>query len=204
MNEPLPASFKLDRIASCDNGTVMTTAIQAPWQFREIMLPHDLREWIDQHTLARLVLAAVQDEAVRTAPTAEPAGRNPDWQPHVLLTLLTYCYAIGIYSSTEIELSFTQDLLVRHLCANTYPEAHRIRRFRRNHRRNIQRFLTEVFHRAWRIHCCLGESGPDAAADFTDLCFEPDMDGQVAFLFAAEAEERINRAVRLDCWMSDG
>jgi len=181
----------------------MTNANQTPLQFREIILPNDLREWIDEYTLARLVLAAVQDGTVPIAPTAEVAGRNADCQPYVLLSLLTYCYATGIFSSTDIELSFTQDKMVRHLCANTYPEAHHNRSFRRDNRRSIQKSLTEVLYRAWCIRCRLEESSPDAAIDFIDPCFEQEPDGKAALLFAAEAEERINRAVRLDCWEFD-
>ena len=105
----------------------MTNAIQTTWQFPEIVLPNDLRQWIEKHALARLVLGAVQDGSVPSAHAAAVADRNADFRPHVLLSLLTYCYATGIYSSTDIELSFTQDTLVRHLCANTYPEAHRSR-----------------------------------------------------------------------------
>src|SRR5881628_2304331 len=113
----------------------MTNAIQTWWQFGEIILPNDLREWIDKYTLVRLVLTAVQDGPVPTAHSAEMAGRDAACEPHVLLSLLTYCYAAGIYSSTDIELSFTQDMLVRHLCAYTYPEAHQSRCFRRANRR---------------------------------------------------------------------
>ena len=181
----------------------MTTAIQTPLPYREDILPNDLREWIDEHTLARLVLAAVQDGTVPIAPTAEAAGPNADCQPHVLLSLLTYCYTTGIFSSTDIELNSTQDKMVRHLCANTYPEAEQIRWFRRNDRRSIQKSLTEVLYRAWRIRCRLDESGSDAPADFINPCFEEGVDEQATRPFAAEAEERINRAVRLDCWSFD-
>ena len=181
----------------------MTNAIQTTWQFPEIVLPNDLRQWIEKHALARLVFAAVQDGMVPCAQAAAVADRNADFRPHVLLSLLTYCYATGIYSSTDIELSFTQDALVRHLCADTYPEAHRSRRFRRDNRQRIHRALAEVFQRAWRIRCRLEESGSNEAVDFIDPCFETEVDCQDALPFAAEAEERINRAVRLDCWSLD-
>jgi len=181
----------------------VTNAIQTTWQFPEIVLPNDLRQWIEKHTLARLVLAAVQDGIVPSGRAAALADRNADFRPHILLSLLTYCYATGVYSSTDIELSFTQDTLVRHLCADTYPEAHRSRWFRRDNRQRIQRALAEVFQRAWRIRSRQEESGPNEAVDLIDPCFEPEMDCQNALLFAAEAEKRINRAVRLDCWAFD-
>ena len=181
----------------------MTNAIQPSWQFPEIMLPNDLREWIEKHTLARLVLAAAQDGSVPSAHADAVADGNADFRPPILLSLLTYCYATGIYSSTDIELSFTQDTLVRHLCANTYPEAHRSRWFRRDNRQRIQRCLAEVFQRAWCIRCGLEESSPEVAAACSDHCLDPGVDRQDALLFALEAEERINRAVRLDCWAFD-
>jgi hypothetical protein len=54
------------------------------------------------------------------------------------------------------------------------------------------------------MRCRLEESGPDAPADFINPCLEQGIDEQEAILFAAEAAERINRAVRLDCWVFDG
>ena len=181
----------------------MTNAIQPSWQFPETMLPNDLRQWIEQHTLVRLVLAAVQDGSVPSAHAAVLSDRNTDFRPHILLSLLTYCYATGIYSSTDIELSFTRDTLVRHLCANMYPEAQRTRWFRRDNRQRLQRSLAEVFQRAWCIRYGLEESSPEAAAACFDQCLDPGVDRQDALLFAVEAEERINRAVRLDCGAFD-
>ncbi len=181
----------------------MTNAIQPSWQFPEMMLPNDLRQWIEEHTLARLVLAAVQDRSVPSAHDPAVADRNGGFLPHILLSLLTYCYATGIYSSTDIELSFTQDSLVRHLCANTYPEAHRSRWFRRDNRQRIQRSLAEVFQRAWCIRYGLEEPTPEAVAACCDHCLDPGVGRQDALFFAVEAEERINRAVRLDCGAFD-
>ena len=43
----------------------------------------------------------------------------------------------------------------------------------------------------------------DAPADFINPCFEEGVDEQAARFFAAEAEDRINRAVRLDCGSFD-
>jgi hypothetical protein len=94
-------------------------------------------------------------------------------------------------------------MLVRHLCADTYPEAQQSRWFRRNNRGSIQRSVMEVLYRAWHMRCRLEASGSHEAVDFIDPCFEPQMDCQDALLFAAEAEEKINRAVRLDCGSFD-
>ena len=63
--------------------------------------------------------------------------------------------------------------------------------------------MAEVFQRAWRIRYGLEESTPEDAAACCDHCLDPEVDRQDALLFAVEAEERINRAVRFDCWEFD-
>src|SRR5687767_7622607 len=49
----------------------------------------------------------------------------------MLVTLLTYCYARGIYSASMIESATHQDPVVRYICARYYPSAAEIRDFRR-------------------------------------------------------------------------
>ena len=180
----------------------MTHTVLASSQSPEVLLPNDLLEWIDPHTLARLVLAAVQAINLPNPHTTGGPDPSADFRPHILLGLLTYCYATGIYSSADIELSYANDRMVRHLCANTYPEAHRSRWFRRYSRQSILRCLAEVFHRAWRVRFGLPESSLDPAV--ASIGPSQDLtDGTDVLRFAAEAEERINRAVRLDCWAFD-
>ena len=49
----------------------------------------------------------------------------------VLRTVLTFCYAAGIYGSLEIEAAATHDPVVRYLCANHRLQWETIRDFRR-------------------------------------------------------------------------
>lgn len=51
----------------------------------------------------------------------------------VLQSLLTYCYAVGIVASDEIESAAIHDSAVRYLCANHTPKWETIREFRRRH-----------------------------------------------------------------------
>ena len=41
----------------------------------------------------------------------------------MMLTLLTYCYATGVYGSTDIELNMQHDRMIRYLCAQFTAEA---------------------------------------------------------------------------------
>ncbi len=179
----------------------MGIALQTSLPPSEISLPADLRAWIDKHTLARLVLAAVQLASLPTS-NEGPAG-SASFRPHIVLSLLTYCYASGIHSSTDIELSSTQDTMVRHLCADNYPEARMLRSFRRYHRQSIKQCLAEVLQRAWRIRIGLEQTDPYETVVSTGFSPEPTTDRWDVRQFAAEAEERIGCAVRLDCGAFD-
>ncbi len=63
----------------------------------------------------------------------------------MLLTLLTYCYAAGIYGSEDIEWDCRNDAAARYLCANTFPDQEAIRSFRGANREWIEDCLTCVY-----------------------------------------------------------
>src|SRR6266536_3466657 len=131
----------------------MTTSAVQPllWQKSDIPIADDARNRIDRHALVRLVLAAIQMAGLPVVPATPTRDGSPQFRPHILLGVLTYCYAAGVFASADIELEFTRDTMVRHLCADIYPEADRLRHFRRGHRKAIQRCLAEVLRRVWCV-----------------------------------------------------
>ena len=110
-------------------------------------LPADLRQHVGESALIQLALDAAQIVGERLSPPLEAEGRH---SPPMLLTLLTYCYAAGIYGSEDIEYACRNDAATRYLCANTSPDQDAIRSFRRANRPRIEACLTRVYHRA----CC--------------------------------------------------
>lgn len=66
---------------------------------------------------------------------------GPVYQPKMLLALLSYSYALQIYSSAEIEKLMRRDTQLRQLCYNQLPDARIICRFRRENREAIRRCL---------------------------------------------------------------
>jgi transposase len=57
---------------------------------------------------------------------------DEQYPPHLLLALLIYCYANGVFSSRRIERATYRDLAVRYLCADTHPDHDTICAFRRH------------------------------------------------------------------------
>src|ERR1700751_1087530 len=80
-----------------------------------MLLPADLRDWVPEDDLVHFVI-----EAVRTLPSGqfvvnERRRGYAHYPPSMMLALLIYCYANGIFSSRRIERATYRDLGVRFL-----------------------------------------------------------------------------------------
>ena len=62
----------------------------------------------------------------------------------MMLTLLTYAYARGLYSAAMIESATHLDSVVRYICARDYPSAAEIRDFRRNRKDLVIKALAKA------------------------------------------------------------
>lgn len=114
---------------------------------RTAEFPADLRQHVGERALIELALEAAQTVGARFPQPLETEG----WcSRQMLLTLLTYCYAAGTYSSEDVEWDCRNDAAARYLCASTVPDQQTIRSFRRANRPWIEACLTRVYHRA----CC--------------------------------------------------
>ena len=108
------------------------------------LLPPDLREWLPEDDLAHFVVAAVErvplsDFVVNTRGTG-----SAQYHPRIMLALLIYCYANGIFSSRRIERATYRDIGVRYVTANTHPDHDTLCKFRRENRKAVQAGFVEV------------------------------------------------------------
>src|SRR6266498_2405152 len=125
----------------------MTTSAQAKPVWEGLILPDDLSVYIGKKTLVKLILDAIAGLNARTAGREAGANGNPEFQPVMMLTLLTYCYAAGMYASTDIELNMQHDRMIRYLCAKNNLNLPALREFRRYSRDRIKECLATVLRR---------------------------------------------------------
>ena len=97
-----------------------------------LLLPADLRDWVAEDDLVHFVIAAVERLPLAKFQVNERGCGDEQYPPHVLLALLIYCYANGIFSSRPIERATYRDVAVRYLCADTHPDHDTICAFRRH------------------------------------------------------------------------
>lgn len=96
-----------------------------------LLLPVDLREWVPDDDMVHFVLEAVEQVPMHCFRVNARGGGSKQYHPRMMLALLIYCYANGIFGSRRIERATYRDIGVRYLCADTHPDHDTICKFRR-------------------------------------------------------------------------
>jgi transposase len=101
------------------------------------LLPPSLQDWLPEDHLARFIVEIV-DQLDLSSLKAAYAGRGSQpYNPEMLLALLFYGYATGVFSSRKLERSTYDSVAFRFIAANTHPDHDTIAVFRK-------RFLTQL------------------------------------------------------------
>ena len=95
------------------------------------LLPPDLRDWVPSDDLAHFVIEAVERVDLGAFKVNHRGTGSAQYHPRMMLALVIYCYANGIFSSRRIERATHRDIGVRFVAANLHPDHDTIARFRR-------------------------------------------------------------------------
>ncbi|WP_141055675.1 IS1182 family transposase [Tepidiphilus succinatimandens] len=110
----------------------------------DFLLPPSVQEWLPEDHLARFVVEVV-DRLDLSELTRQYAGRGSRaHHPAVLLSLLIYGYATGVFSSRKIERATHDSIAFRYLAANTHPDHDTIAAFRRRFLPQIESLFVQV------------------------------------------------------------
>lgn len=100
-------------------------------QSQPFLLPPDLRDWLPADDLAHFVLEAVARVPMSAFKVNNRGTGSAQYHPQMMLALLIYCYANGIFGSRRIERATHRDIGVRYITANEHPDHDTICTFRR-------------------------------------------------------------------------
>lgn len=116
-----------------------------------LLLPPDLREWVKDNALVHLVVDAVELCEVRRAKVNERGTGSRQYPPSMMLALLIYNYAMGVFSSRRIERQTYESVAVRYICANTHPDHDTVAKFRRENGALIHECFVQVLQMAQEL-----------------------------------------------------
>lgn len=109
-----------------------------------MLLPPDLRDWVPEDDLVHFVIEAVEAVEPSRFHVNERGSGSAQYPPRMMLALLIYCYANGVFGSRRIERLTYRDVAVRYLTGDTHPDHDTICRFRRSNEEAIARCFVEV------------------------------------------------------------
>jgi transposase len=81
--------------------------------------------------LARLIIDAIEQCDLRRVAANDRGNGSPQCPPGMMVSLLIYAYAQGVFSSRRIDQLTYENLSVRYLCGNTNPDHDTSAMFRR-------------------------------------------------------------------------
>lgn len=123
-----------------------------------------------------------------------------------LLGAVAYCYAKGVYSSTEIEDRMLRDAQLRAATQDEIPNAQAIRRFRRLNREAIQQTLEKWYRRLRKAkpttNVMPGAQPPEPSPAPQSPTAAPASENTAIFV-KREANERLDKAAFIDNMETD-
>ena len=111
-----------------------------------LLVPPDLRDWLDEDHLAWFVLESVAelDLAHFYADYRQDGHGRAAHDPQMMVSLLLYSYALGERSSRKIESRCREDVAYRVISANQAPDHATIARFRARHEQALSGLFAQV------------------------------------------------------------
>jgi len=109
-----------------------------------MLLPVDLRDWVRENDLVHFVINAVEVMNLTALSVNRRGTGDEQYPPRMMLALLIFCYASGIFGSRRIERATYRDLAVRYLTGDTHPDHDTICSFRRANAEMIKQAFVEV------------------------------------------------------------
>ena len=120
---------------------------------QSLLLPPDVREWLPEGHLAHHVSDLV-DGLDLTAFYALYEGdgrRNAPYEPRMMVKVLLYAYATGVFSSRRVARKLEEDVAFRVLAAGNFPQHRTLCEFRRRHLADFQTLFVEVVRLAQEL-----------------------------------------------------
>jgi len=153
-----------------------------------MLLPPDLREWIPADDMVHFVIEAIEGMHLPGLHVNRRGTGSKQYPPKMMLSLLVYCYANGIFSSRRIERATYRDIGVRYLTADTHPDHDTICKFRRENFDAIGEAFLQVLQLARQLGLLkLGT----VSVDGTHLRASASKDRNVRYDRACELEKQL-------------
>ena len=108
------------------------------------LLPPSVDEWLPEKHLARFVVEVIEGLDASAMSSAYRGSGSASYHPRLLLGILIYGYATGVFSSRKLERATYDSVAFRFIAANEHPDHDTIAAFRRRFLKDIETLFVQV------------------------------------------------------------
>ncbi len=108
------------------------------------LLPPSVDEWLPARHLARFVVEVIEGLDLRAMIGSYRGGGEAAYHPRLLLGILVYGYATGVFSSRKLERATYDSVAFRFIAANQHPDHDTIAAFRRRVLPQVEAVFVQV------------------------------------------------------------
>jgi transposase len=156
------------------------------------LLPPSVDEWLPEDHLGRFVVE-IADQMDISAIESEYTGSGSDgYHPRMMIALLFYSYATGVFSSRRIEAATYDSVATRYVAANQHPDHDTICTFRRRFLGPLGELFTQILLIAAQME--LVELG-DVSIDGTKVKANASKHKAMSWKRACELEDQLSEEV---------
>jgi transposase len=110
-----------------------------------------VQEWLTEDHLARFIVEIVEGLDVTALEAAYGGGGSAPYPPKMMLALLFYGYATGIFSSRALERATYELIPVIYITGNTHPDHNSINTFRKRFLGELKGLFVQILLRAYAL-----------------------------------------------------
>jgi transposase len=108
------------------------------------LMPPSVDEWLPERHLARFVIEVIAGLDLRAMTGDYRGSGEASYHPSIVLGLLVYGYATGVFSSRKLERATYDSVAFRFIAANQHPDHDTIASFRRRFLKQIEALFVPV------------------------------------------------------------
>src|SRR4030088_2063694 len=108
------------------------------------LLPPSVDEWLPEKHLARFVVDVIEGLDLRAMSGSYRGSGAPSYHPRMLLGILVYVYATGVFSSRKLERATYDSVAFRFIAADDHPDHHTIATFPRRVLKDVVSVFVQV------------------------------------------------------------
>lgn len=162
------------------------------------LLPPSVQDWLPENHLARFVVEIVERLDLRELTTAYRGRGSDAAHPAMMVALLFYGYATGVFSSRKLEQATFDSVAFRYVAANQHPDHDTIAAFRKRFLKELSTLFVQILSIAQQMGVLkVGKVGLDGTKVHANASKHSALSWEHACKIEAQLQAEVEQLMRL-------